>query len=133
METSDGSIIEFSEHGWKSADAEKATWLTEMSDLCSSSPIVPAGIQVWLQRYCRLIACEVPEGMISTERSRSTSGERPSDPNLPIRKNMGSLQKRRNQAVGVTKRSIDSACDLFFRSRGMPSKEPFNAQWSRFA
>ena len=66
----DGSIIEFSEHGWKSDDAEKATWLTEMSDLCSSSPTVPPGIHVWLQRYGRLIACEVPEGMISTDRGR---------------------------------------------------------------
>jgi hypothetical protein len=39
----DRSIIEFSEHGWKSDDAEKATWLTQMSDLCSSSPTVPPG------------------------------------------------------------------------------------------
>jgi hypothetical protein len=127
----DGSIIEFSEHGWKSDDAEKATWLTEMSDLCSSSPTVPPGIHVWLQSYCRLIACEVPEGMISTDRSHNTSGERSNDPNLPIRKIMGSLHKRRNQAVRVTQRSINSACDLFFRSRGMPLKEPFNECWRR--
>jgi hypothetical protein len=68
----DGSIIEFSEHGWKSDDAEKATWLTEMSDLYSSSPTVPPEIRVWLQRYCRLIACEVLEGMTSTDGSRNT-------------------------------------------------------------
>jgi len=122
----DGSIIEFSEHGWKSDDAEKATCLTEVRDLCSSSPTVAPEIRVWLQRYCRLIACEVPEGMISTDRSRNTSGERSNEPNLPIRKRMTSLHKGRNQAVRVTKGSIDSACDLFFRSRGMPLKEPFN-------
>ena len=122
----DGSIIEFSEHGWKSDDAEKATWLTEMSDLCSSSPTVPPGIHVWLQEYCQLIACEVPKSMISTDRSHHTSDERSNDPNLPIRKIMGSLHQRRNRPVRITKRSIDSACDLFFRSRGMPLKELFN-------
>jgi hypothetical protein len=126
MKNEDGSIIEFSRHGWKSDDAEKATRLTEMSELCSSSSTVPPGIRVWLQRYCRLIACEVLEGMISPDGSRNTSGDRSNDPNLPIRKKMGSLHKRRNQAVRVTKRSIDSACDLFFRSGGMTLKERFN-------
>jgi hypothetical protein len=122
----DGSIIEFSEHGWKSDDAEKATWLTEMSDLCSSSPTAAPGIRVWLQRYCRLIASEGLGDMISTDGSRNTSGERSNEPNLPVRKKTECLRKRRNQAVRVTKRSIDSACELFFRSRGMMSKEPFN-------
>jgi hypothetical protein len=122
----DGSFIEFSEHGWKSDDAEKATWLTEMSDLYSSSPTVPLEIRVWLQRYCRLIACEVLQGMTSTDGSRNTLGEHSNEPNLPIRKKKRSLHKRRNQAVRVTKRSIDSGRDIFFRSRGMMSKEPFN-------
>jgi hypothetical protein len=80
----DGSIIEFSEHGWKSDDAEKATWLTEMSDLCSSSPTAAPGIRVWLQRYCRLISSEVREGMTPTDGSRSTWGGRLNESNLPI-------------------------------------------------
>jgi len=122
----DGSTIEFSEHGWKSDDAEKATWLTEMSDLYSSSPTVPPEIRVWLQRYCRLISSEVLEGMTPTDGSRNTWGDRSNEPNLPIRKKTECLRNRRNQAVRVTKRSIDSACDIFFRSRGMMSKEPFN-------
>ena len=41
-----------------------------MSNLCGSSSTVPPRIPVWLQRYCRLIVGEAPEGMISTDRSR---------------------------------------------------------------
>jgi hypothetical protein len=51
----DGSVVEFSEKGWKADDPQKSAWLTKMSDLCSNSPVLPPAIRVWLRENCQLV------------------------------------------------------------------------------
>ena len=53
----DGSLIQFSKEGWESDDEEKGKWLTEMSNLSSSSPTASPQIRAWLQAHCQLIGC----------------------------------------------------------------------------
>jgi hypothetical protein len=64
----DGSIVEFSTAGWKSEDAAKTRWLTQMSDLTSSSPVISPLIRMWLEEYCRPIELPGPtEDVCSTD------------------------------------------------------------------
>jgi hypothetical protein len=51
----DGSLVEFSEIGWRSADPEKSDWLLRMSSLCSTAPAIPPLIRMWLEENCELI------------------------------------------------------------------------------
>jgi hypothetical protein len=44
-----GSTVEFSKDGWQTDDAEKSKWLTQISDLRSSSPTFSAAIRAWLK------------------------------------------------------------------------------------
>lgn len=60
----DGSIVEFSDHGWRSDDAEKSVWLIKMSDLCSSSPVLAPIIKIWLQENCQLVEFTGPEDAV---------------------------------------------------------------------
>jgi hypothetical protein len=50
----DGSLVEFSETGWKSADSDKDAWLTKMSRLCSAVPTISPMIRMWLEENCEL-------------------------------------------------------------------------------
>jgi hypothetical protein len=64
----DGSIVEFSTAGWKSDDAAKTRWLTQMSDLTSSTPVISPLIRMWLEEYCRPIELPgPPEDFSSTD------------------------------------------------------------------
>jgi hypothetical protein len=56
----DGSIVEFSEKGWKADDPKKSAWLIKMSELCSSSPVLAPVIRVWLQENCQLVEFSGP-------------------------------------------------------------------------
>ena len=51
----DGSIVEFSEKGWRADDPEKDAWLNQMSAGCSPSPVLTLAIKIWLQRNCELV------------------------------------------------------------------------------
>jgi hypothetical protein len=66
-------MIEFSQDGWKSDDAEKTKWLTQKSDLCSSSPTVSPAIRAWLQAHCELLAVSGPGETIPSNLHRNRS------------------------------------------------------------
>jgi hypothetical protein len=51
----DGSIVEFSEKGWRTDDPGKDAWLNKMSVRNSPSPVLTVGIKIWLQRNCQLV------------------------------------------------------------------------------
>jgi hypothetical protein len=125
----DGSVVEFSEDGWKSNDVEKTKWLTQISDLCSSSPTFSPSIRAWLEAHCQLIAFHGPGETSSSNLERGLANRHASK---RVRKKRAgaSLQNRPTQPVMVSKRMIDSACDNFFRSRGMLHKESGNS-WTR--
>ena len=132
----DGSIVEFSEKGWRADDPEKEAWLTKMSAGCSPSPALTLAIKIWLQRNCELVEsrgldeahnlngfngkrsneCDRPEADTG---SASHSVARPSDEKSdPV--------SRGGRKAMISYRSIELACDQFFRSRGMPPKASFN-------
>jgi len=58
----DGSTVEFSPAGWISDDPIKADWLSEISQLYSSTPGIPPPIRNWLQEECELIDVSGPDG-----------------------------------------------------------------------
>ena len=101
----DGSIIEFSEHGWESDDAQKGKWLTEMSDLYSSSPTASPQIRVWLKAHCRLASFKGPgqTGFSELPPVPGMTKRLASRRNSPIRnKKAGAfLQKRRIRNPGL--------------------------------
>jgi hypothetical protein len=51
----DGSMVEFSETGWRSDDPEKAGWLTKMNDLSSAETGIAPGVRICLQQYGNLV------------------------------------------------------------------------------
>ena len=51
----DGSMVEFSETGWRSDDPEKAGWLTKMNDLSSAETEIAPGVRICLQQYGNLV------------------------------------------------------------------------------
>jgi hypothetical protein len=125
----DGSMVEFSKDGWKTDDAEKTKWLTQISDLGSSSPTDSPAIRAWLKAHCQLIAFHGPEETSSSNPHRGLTNRHASK-HVRKKKARASLQNRPTQSVMVGKRMIDSACDNFFRSRGMLHKESGN-NWTR--
>jgi hypothetical protein len=105
----DGSIVEFSTSGWKSDDAAKTRWLNQISDLCSSTPVISPGIRIWLQENCRLIEVRRPPEVFSDASDHDKSGA-------------GEDDKAFLPPGGRRLRSIQTACEQFFRSRGMWTK-----------
>jgi hypothetical protein len=67
---SDGSVVEFSETGWRSADSEKDDWLNKMSRLCSTAPAIPPVIRMWLEENCELIDFQSPPDLSNNGPSR---------------------------------------------------------------
>ena len=65
---SDGSLVEFSEKGWKSADTEKNDWLTTMNSLCSTAPAIPPVIKQWLEENCELVDFQGSPDLLITNR-----------------------------------------------------------------
>ena len=120
----DGSVVEFSTAGWKSNDAAKTRWLTQMSDLSSSTPVISPLIRMWLEEYCRPLELPGPPEDFSPANDHNmleTGGDDIAF--LPARDcQFQGSDERAKRRVRITKRSIDKACEEFFRSRGMPIK-----------
>jgi hypothetical protein len=109
----DGSIVEFSDRGWKADDPEKEAWLVKMSELCSAAPVIAPGIRVWLKETCQLVEYKGPVGPLSPVGISDPTGElRPREPV--------------NESISPT--STDRI--WLFRSRGMSPQENVG-QWQR--
>ena len=120
----DGSVVEFSTAGWKSDDPAKTRWLTQMSDLSSSTPVISPLIRMWLQEYCRPIELPGPPEDFSPTNDHNmleTGVDDIAFPSARDRQVQGSEEQAKRRAR-ITTRSIDKACEEFFRSRCMPIK-----------
>jgi hypothetical protein len=128
----DGSIIEFSEKGWKSDNIEKENWLIKMSALCSSTPVISPGVKMWLQDNCRLIAFSGPEEADDSARDPDSADKQIQNQAFPAKRqgNHKFFRRLRQRQLRITNRSIALACDEFFRSRGMSGK-PTGNEWQR--
>jgi hypothetical protein len=136
----DGSIVEFSEKGWRADDPGKDAWLNKMSARYSPSPVLTLGIKIWLQRNCQLVefrGSDEHSFLPDCPEKRRSELERSVKVASPPNKSVSSLPNERSRSgrggkgkTMVTKRSIDTACDAFFRSRGMQLTESFNP-WRR--
>jgi hypothetical protein len=136
----DGSIVEFSEKGWRADDPEKGAWLNKMSAGCRPPPALTLAVKIWLQSNCELVESRGPdaarnlsfngkrgdefEGPEADTANASQNVERPSEEKSdPFR--------RGGRKSMINHRSIELACQEFFRSRGMPLKAGFN-QWPKY-
>jgi hypothetical protein len=137
----DGSIVEFSDTGWRSDDCEKQQWLTHMNELCSSVPAVSPAIRIWLQHNCKLIEFSGPREMLNQTRIRhkqssldlpnplTRSKDNGASP-VPVSNRKSFFRRRTRRQTRLDPRSIDLACEAFFRSRGMTISECFN-RWRK--
>jgi hypothetical protein len=132
----DGSIVEFSDQGWGSDDPEKNEWLNKMSQLSASYPVLSPAIRMWLRENCHLIEFSGQEGSGSPirvdhgsgneiDKLEALAGAADGGDSPDIRDRIRLLARTRRKAK-ITARTISMACDNFFRSRGMPSRENFN-------
>jgi hypothetical protein len=64
-EHKDGSVVEFSDQGWRSDDPKKSAWLVKMSEVCGSYPVVGPAIRIWLQN-CQLVKFTEPEDAVKS-------------------------------------------------------------------
>jgi hypothetical protein len=135
----DGSIVEFSEKGWRTDDPGKDAWLNKMSVRNSPSPVLTLGIKIWLQRNCQLVesgGLDEAHNLKSFPVNRGNEFDRPEAAGGNANHSVSPPSKEKGEAVRpagrkamISHRSIESACDEFFRSRGMPPKD-FN-HWRR--
>lgn len=132
----DGSIVEFSDQGWGSDDPEKNEWLNKMSQLSASYPVLSPAIRMWLRENCQLIEFSGQEANVSPipvdrgagneiDKLEALAGAADGGDSPDLRDRIRLLVRTRRKAK-ITTRSISMACDNFFRSRGMPSRENFN-------
>jgi hypothetical protein len=132
--------LSFSEKGWRADDPGKDAWLNKMSGRCSPSPVLTLGIKIWLQKNFQLVEFK---GLDEAHNLNSLSGKRGNEFDRPeaaagnASHSVSRPSKEKSEAVRrggrkatISRRRIESACDEFFRSRGMPPKENFN-QWRR--
>ena len=132
----DGSIVEFSEKGWRTDDPEKDAWLNKMSAGGSPSPVLTLAIKIWLQSNCELIESS---GQGEAHRLKSFNGgpgdefDRPEADTANASQNVEHQSeetsdplRRAGRRAMINHRSIELACQEFFRSRGMPLKVGFN-------
>ena len=82
----DGTIVEFSEKGWKADDPQESAWLTKMSELCSSSPVLAPAIRVYLQENCQLVEFSGSMDASRSIRAPSHSGSELGEPLSPYQK-----------------------------------------------
>ena len=94
-------------------DAAKTRWLNQMSDLCSSTPVISPGIRIWLQEYCRLIEVRRPLEVFSDASDHDESGAGDDDK---------AFSPPGDRRLRIVMRSIRTACEQFFRSRSMSIK-----------
>ena len=135
----DGSIVEFSEKGWRADDPGKDAWLNKMSARYSPSPVLTLGIKIWLQRNCQLVEFRGLDEAHSLngfpgkrgnefDRPEAAAGDASHSVSRPSKEKSEAVRRGGRKAM-ISRRSIELACDEFFRSRGMPP-ENFN-QWRR--
>jgi hypothetical protein len=120
----DGSIVEFSTAGWKSDDATKTRWLTQMSDLTSATPVISPLIRMRLEEYCQPLELPGPPEDFSPANDHNmleTGVDDIAFHQARDRQFQGSDEQAKRRAR-ITKRSIDKVCEEFFRSRGMSIK-----------
>jgi hypothetical protein len=137
----DGSIVEFSEKGWRADDPEKDAWLNEMSAGRSPSPVLTLAIKIWLQSNCELVQSKAQDEahkLNYLKRKRGNESNRPEEDTGTATQNVGrpieaksDPFRRRGRNAIINHRSIELACEEFFRSRGMPLKGGFN-QWPKY-
>jgi hypothetical protein len=137
----DGSIIEFSEKGWRADDPEKAAWLNKMSADGTPSPVLTLAIKIWLQSNCALVkskGLDEAHNLDSFNGKRRDEFDRPEASTASASQNVerpseemsGPFRRGGRKAV-INRRTIELACQEFFRSRGMPLKAGFN-QWPKY-
>jgi len=135
----DGSIVEFSEKGWRTDDPEKDAWLNQMSVRNSPSPVFTLGIKIWLQKNCQLVesgGLDEADKLSNFHGKRGNEFDRPEATGGNASHSVSRPSEEKSEVVRpagrkamISHRSIELACDEFFRSRGMPPKD-FN-QWRR--
>ena len=129
----DGSIVEFSEKGWRTDDPGRDEWLNRMSARYGPSPVLTRGIKIWLQRNCQ------PVEFSELDRANNLNGfpgkrgnefDRPETAAGSTSHSVSPPANEKNEPVYPTgrkttlsHRSIELACDEFFRSRGMRPKD----------
>jgi hypothetical protein len=129
----DGSIVDFSEKGWRTDDPGKDAWLNKMSVRNSPSPVLTLGIKIWLQRNCQLVelrGLDKAHNLNSFPGKRGNAFERPEAAAGNASHNVSPPSNEKSEAVRpagrkakISQHSIELACDEFFRSRGMPPKD----------
>ena len=137
----DGSIVEFSEKGWRTDDPEKDAWLNKMSAAGSPSPVLTLAIKIWLQSNCELVESRrVGEAhnlksfngkpADGFDRPEADTANASQNVERPSEEKSGPFRRGGRKAM-INHRSIELACQEFFRSRGMPLKAGFN-QWPKY-
>jgi hypothetical protein len=107
-----------------------------MSQLSASYPILSPAIRMWLRENCHLIEFSGQEGNVSPirvdpgagneiDKLEALAGAADGGDSPDLRDRIRLLVRTRRKAK-ITARNISMACDNFFRSRGMPSRENFN-------
>ena len=129
----DGSIVEFSEKGWRTDDPGKNAWLNKMSVRNGPSSVLTLGIKIWLQRNCQLVefrGLDKGHNLNSFPGKRGNEFDRPEAAAGNASHSVSPPSNEKSEAVRPTGRkakisqhSIELACDEFFRSRGMPPKD----------
>lgn len=119
----DGSLVEFSETGWKSADTEKSDWLTRMSNLCSTVPTIPPVIKQWLEENCELVEVQGSPDLFNNKPSlaQRENDLRPSATSGLAGENRGPRNSSKRH-LQLAKRRLFGQ---FIFLRGMLSKEHF--------
>ncbi len=129
----DGSIVEFSEKGWKTDDPGKDAWLNKMSARYSPSPVLTLGIKIWLQRNCQLVEFRGLDKAHNLnrfpgkrghefDRPEAAAGNASHSVSPPSNEKREAVRSAGRKAM-ISQHSIELACDQFFRSRGMPPKD----------
>lgn len=137
----DGSIVEFSKKGWRADDPEKVAWLNKMSAGGSAPPALTLAIKIWLKSNCELVesrGLSEARNLNSFNGKRGNHVERPEADTGNASQNVERLSeetsvpvRRGGRKAIINRRSIELACQEFFRSRGMPLKAGFN-QWQKY-
>jgi hypothetical protein len=136
----DGSMVELSEKGWRADDPEKGAWLNKMSAGCSASAALTLAIKIWLQRNCEVVESRrlnPVRDRKGVNRKRDEEFDQPEaetgndsqNVECPSEEKSDPFRRGGRKAM-IDHRSIELACQEFFRSRGMPLKVGFN-QWSK--
>jgi hypothetical protein len=129
----DGSIVEFSEKGWRTDDPGRDAWLNRMSARYGPSPVLTRGIKIWLQRNCQPVEFNgldkahhrngFPEKRGNEfDRPEAAAGYASRSISPPSNEKSRTVRPTGRKSI-ISHRSIELACDEFFSSRGMLPKD----------